>query len=128
MTTILLAKFWGIFMLVFSLLFALVPKALDRMFSYVQDEKMMFMLGFLSFMMGLINVLLHNVWGDTLQIMVSLFGWFALVKGVLRMSFPRQVAVQLQKMNFPAMRALLFVVAIIGGFLIYCAYESGYSC
>ncbi len=41
------------------------------------------------FVLGAVIVVLHNVWTDPLTILVSLFGWGALIEGLVMLAFRR---------------------------------------
>lgn len=121
-TSLLLAKFWGIFMLIFSLLYTVKPGALDKMFEYIRDEKFLFIIGYVTFLLGLINVLLHNIWAADWRLIITLMGWFALLKGIGRIGFTGGISSIVTKLNTKAMRWFLLPVFGLGVYLLYIGY------
>jgi hypothetical protein len=56
----------------------------EIMKAIIRDPPLLFMAGLLGTTAGLAIVLAHNVWsGGALPILVTLFGWASLIKGVL---------------------------------------------
>ena len=48
-----------------------------------------FVTGFMTFAIGGVLILVHNIWTDPLAAIVSLIGWIALVEGLLLMVIPK---------------------------------------
>lgn len=122
-TTLFLTQFWGWFMVILGVLFLLKkPSTFTAIFRLEADKTFVATSGYISLILGLITVLLHNVWIWTWPaILITLFGWVALVKGVLRIGFPQathQLAVSLEhKPGF--IRVLLVVVIVLGIWLLW---------
>ena len=57
---------------------------LEIMKAIIQDRPLLFICGLIGVAAGLAIVLAHNVWsGGPLPILVTLFGWASLIKGML---------------------------------------------
>ena len=124
-TTLFLTQFWGWMMVILGVLFLLKkPSTLTAIFRLEADKTFVATSVYLSIILGLITVLLHNVWIWVWPgILITLFGWIALIKGIVRIGFPQathQVAVNLEhKPNF--IRILLVVMIVLGVWLIWTA-------
>ncbi len=65
-------------------MFAHAQATLEIMKAIIQDRPLLFMSGLMGVTAGLAIVLAHNVWsGGVLPIIVTLFGWTSLIKGML---------------------------------------------
>src|SRR5271169_2998765 len=65
-------------------MFAHAQATVEIMKAIIQDRPLLFMSGLVGVTAGLAIVLAHNVWsGGVLPIMVTLFGWVSLIKGML---------------------------------------------
>ena len=65
-------------------MFAHAQATVEIMKAIIQDRPLLFIAGLLGMTAGLAIVLSHNVWsGGVLPIVVTLFGWASLIKGML---------------------------------------------
>jgi uncharacterized protein YjeT (DUF2065 family) len=87
--TLTLAKAYGIYVIVTGLSGLTAP---DRWRMVMEDFQKSPGLTYLTAVLvvgfGLTMVILHSLWTDPLAIVVSLFGWVSLLKGVLLMAAP----------------------------------------
>ena len=121
-TTIFLTKFWGWLFLIMFFLFLIYPKRLKQLLIYFQDEKFVFLLSFFTIILGLTMVLVHNVWSKDWRVIITLFGWMTLIKGMSQFAFPAfniELIDKIQLKGFQIMLYLLFPFAI---FLLNQAY------
>ena len=83
--TVFLAKLLGLYLIVISVtMFAHAQATVEILKAIVQDRPLLFMSGLMGVTAGLAIVLVHNVWsGGILPIIVTLFGWASLIKGIL---------------------------------------------
>jgi len=86
--SIFLAKFWGWYCITFFTLLIVYPKRIKQLFEYTKDEKFMITTAFLAIILGLINIIAHNLWVTDWRIIITLFGWITFIKGVTRFEFP----------------------------------------
>jgi hypothetical protein len=90
------------------------------------DYGLILLSGILSLLAGIAIVRVHNEWSGDWRIIVTLFGWLAIVGGLARMWMP-QMAGPIAN-SFTASPAALVlagaVLALLGGFLSYKAYTS----
>jgi uncharacterized protein YjeT (DUF2065 family) len=80
----------------------------------------LFILALLTFLLGLLMVLSHNVWVMDWPVIVTLFSWLVLVSGIIRLFFPEQATKMGQEfLNKPvAMRVIAVVFLLIGIYLL----------
>jgi len=65
-------------------MFARAQATVEIMKAIIQDRPLLFICGLMGVTAGLAIVLAHNVWsGGVLPIIVTLFGWVSLIKGML---------------------------------------------
>ena len=88
------------------------------------DYGLIVLSGILSLLAGIAIVRVHNVWSGGWRIIVTLFGWLAILGGLARMWMP-QMAGPIAN-AFTANPAMLIVPAVVllalGGYLSYKAY------
>lgn len=83
--TAFLGKLLGLYLIAISFtMFARAQATVEIMKAIIQDRPLLFIVGLLGVTAGLAIVLAHNVWsGGALPIIVTLFGWASLLKGLL---------------------------------------------
>jgi len=109
-------------MLIMGLLFLVRGKALYRdMFRLSDDKNFVFTTGYLALILGLVTVLLHNVWELSWQGLVTLFGWISLIKGVSRIGWPESTAKLLASLeaNQSLIMSLLVALVVVSGWLVW---------
>jgi hypothetical protein len=88
------------------------------------DYGLIVLSGILSLLAGIAIVRVHNVWSAGWQVIVTIFGWLAILGGLARMWMP-QMAGPIAN-TFTAGPAALLVAGValiaLGGFLSYKAY------
>jgi len=58
----------------------------------MHDMSALYLGGFIALIAGFAIVTHHNVWdGSTLEVLVTIIGWLALIKGVMLLAFPTTV-------------------------------------
>jgi hypothetical protein len=88
--TIFLARFWGsLFMILGGL--SVVAKFLGRVIGYTEDKTVTISTGYITFLLGLVTVVLHNLWVKDWRVAVTILGWFTLLKGIEKIGFPDRV-------------------------------------
>lgn len=119
--TIFLAKFWGWFLVITSLIFLFRKKALwDEMMKVIEDRGFTLISGYLALVIGLITVILHNLWVSDWRVVITIFGWLSLLKGVARLGFPKaaQQSAMIFKEKTLIIQILLIIMFLLGAWLI----------
>ena len=52
------------------------------------SKGLLWVTGFITFIMGTVLVALHNVWSADWRVLVTLLGWLTVIKGAVIMLFP----------------------------------------
>ena len=120
--TLFLLKFWGWYMTLLIAILIARPNVKLKVIEWVEKEGFMFIGGFIAFMIGLASVLLHNLWNSPNEIIVSLIGWMALLKGIMNVSFPNIASSFLKKLSNSSMTFYLVVALAFGIYLLMKAY------
>ena len=121
--SIFLAKFWGWYCMTFFILLIVYPKRIKQLFEYTKDEKFMITTSFLAIILGLLNIIAHNLWVADWRIIITLFGWISFIKGVTRFAFPSIAMKWMMQIDFKWFQFLLFLLFIIGVVLLNQAYS-----
>jgi hypothetical protein len=88
--TIFLARFWGsIFMILGAL--SVGAKFLGRVIKMTEDKTITVSTGYITFLLGLTTVVLHNIWVMDWRIAITILGWTTLFKGIMKIGFPEYV-------------------------------------
>lgn len=85
-----LARFWGSLFIILGL-GSVVVKLLGRVIKYTEDKTITVSTGYITFLLGLITVTLHNVWVADWRLAITILGWTTLLKGIEKIAFPDRV-------------------------------------
>lgn len=88
--SIFLARFWGsLFMLLgFS---SGTAGLLRRVIKYTDDKSVTVSTGYITFLLGLATVIIHNNWDLNWKIAITILGWMTLLKGIIKTVFPNEI-------------------------------------
>ena len=121
--SIFLAKFWGWFFVTFFFLLIIYPKRIKQFFEFIKDDKFMIILSVLAIIIRLVNIVAHNLWVKDWRIIITLVGYFSLMKGISQFAFPRFAWDWMEKIDFKWFQFLLFLLLILGIILLNQAYQ-----
>ena len=83
------AQFWGWLTLTVALILFVRPKVLhDVKRLIVENRAFGLAYGLMSLILGITSVLLHNVWELNWHVVITMFGWLALLKGIIVLAWP----------------------------------------
>ena len=122
-SSILLAKFWGWYLIIFFLILSLNPKRIKQIFNDLKDEKVLIIFSFMSIIVGLLNTLFHNIWEPNYKIIITLIGWASLFLGLALFMFPKQTVKWLEIINIKMVQVIYTLLFLIGLFLLNEAYK-----
>jgi len=122
--TIILAKFWGWFLITSCLLFFVRKKSLEELIELVKNRSLMIVFGYFSFVLGLVSVILHNLWTADWRVVITIFGWAALIKGVVAIGFSELSQKWVEKITNKnlLMRIWLVIGILFGAWLLWLSY------
>lgn len=121
-TSLFLLKFWGWYCVIFFFILSFNPKRIKQIVEDLQDQKFTILISFLAIIIGLLNILFHNIWEANISLVVTLFGWLALLKGIMLFTFPRTTTKGITKMNIKFVQSMYIFVFLIGVILLNEAY------
>lgn len=124
-TSIYLAKLMGPVIAVAGLGFLVNRPAVIAMAEdFVNSRSMIFMSGIFALIGGLAIVNTHNVWVADWPVIITIFGWLAIVGGIVRMTMPELTRSIASKMmgytQFLTVEAILLIA--LGAWLSYVGY------
>jgi len=121
--SVFLAKFWGWYLIIFFLVLSFNPKRIKQIINNVRDEKFVLLVSFLAIVIGLLNILFHNVWEPNWKLIITLFGWIALLEGIALFTFPKRFVPMVEMINIKFVQSLYVLLLFIGLFLLNIAYQ-----
>ena len=116
-TTVFFARLWGGFYLIFGSLF-LVTGYLGKVIEMTDDRAFVVSTGYITLLMGLVTVILHNVWVMDWRVAITVLGWSTLIKGILKIGFPELIRKQAQPFEHRQIASAVFLV-VLGGWLLW---------
>lgn len=114
------ARFLGGFYLIFGILF-LAAKFLGRVIEMTENRAFVISTGYISLLLGLAVVILHNVWAADWRTVITLLGWATLIKGILKIGFPEFIHKQAQKFKSQQTFDAIILLAL-GGYLVFMSF------
>lgn len=112
-----LAKVIGIYMLIVGIaMLKDMPLFMTHLSSLIHDSPLMFVLGFIVLILGLLMVLSHNRWKKKWPVIVTIISWIVLIKGAAILLFPQWIALlSVQFMENPQAAYLSAAITVIVG-------------
>lgn len=87
--TVFLSKIIGLTYVVMGFGMLLNQETYRKLFKEMLDSRaFLFLSGLMVMVIGFVMVMKHNIWDGGFAVLVTLFGWLALIKGVLILLFP----------------------------------------
>jgi membrane associated rhomboid family serine protease len=122
-SSLFLAKFWGWYLIIFFLILSFNPKRIKQIFTDLKDEKFLIITSFIAIMVGLINILFHNIWEPSWRLIITLLGWMSLFIGLALFIFPNRTIPSLELINIKFVQTIYMLLFFIGVFLLNIAYD-----
>ncbi|MBU2920413.1 hypothetical protein KO504_03600 [Winogradskyella psychrotolerans] len=117
-TSVFLAKFWGWYLIIFFLILSLNPKRIKQIFNDLKDEKFLIIFSFMAIIIGLLNVIFHNIWEPNYTLIITLIGWTSLFLGLALFMFPKKTVKWLVIINVKMVQVIYTLLFLIGVFLL----------
>ncbi|OGS74284.1 MAG: hypothetical protein A3F91_04350 [Flavobacteria bacterium RIFCSPLOWO2_12_FULL_35_11] len=121
-TSIFLAKFWGWYLIIFFLILSFNPKRIVQIIKDLEDQKFVIVISFAAIVIGLLNILFHNIWEDDWRLLITLIGWLALLIGLSLFIFPKRTVLYLDYLNIKFVQVIYMLLFFIGLFLLNMGY------
>ena len=120
-----LAEVWGISMAIIGLALLVKERHLKSLFAKIETEESLFIWGIISLVMGIAMILSYNVWMAGWQVLITIFGWVALLKGICLLFVPEMTKKWAKKMeNSPMLPIGLLIMVFVGLALVYLGFVS----
>jgi hypothetical protein len=117
------AKFWGWYLIIFFMILSLNPKRIKQIFEDLKDEKFLILISFIAIIIGLTNIILHNIWELNYKIIITLIGWFSLFIGLALFIFPKWTVDWLKVTNVKFVQVMYTLLFLVGLFLLNMVYQ-----
>ncbi|MHA1547965.1 MAG: hypothetical protein ACTSU0_04170 [Alphaproteobacteria bacterium] len=124
-TSIFLAKLMGPVLLVMGLFVVLRPASINRIGrEFLDSEALLFMSGILTLPAGLAIVITHNVWAADWRVLITVFGWIAILAGIARIVLPDMMRTVGKSMTENTLLIAVpgVLMALLGAYLAYQGY------
>jgi hypothetical protein len=121
-TSIFLAKFWGWYLIIFFVILTFNPKRIKQIFLDLKDEKFLIVTAFVAIIVGLLNILFHNIWEPNWKLVITLMGWMALFIGLSLFVFPKRTVSWLEFINIKFVQVIYTLLFLIGLLLLNIVY------
>lgn len=121
-TSMFLAKFWGWYLIVFFVILSFNPKRIKQIFLDLKDEKFLIITSFMAIIIGLLNILFHNIWKPNWKLIITSIGWISLFIGLSLFVFPKRTVSFLQFINIKFVQVIYTLLFLAGLFLLNVVY------
>ena len=121
--SIFLAKFWGWYLLIFFFILSYNPGRIKQIFEDLKDQKFVILASFMAIIIGLLNILFHNVWESDWRLIITLIGWMALVEGLMLFIVPHIIIKWLSFLNVKLIQVIYILLFLVGIFLLNIGYD-----
>lgn len=110
--SIFFAQLWGSFFIIFGCLFV-ITSLLGRTIEMTDNKSFVISTGYISMLMGLVSVILYNLWVAEWKLAITILAWSTLIKGIIKIGFPDVIHKQAQR--FKKNQALNAIIMILMG-------------
>jgi Na+/proline symporter len=120
-TPIVLADLYGGLLVIVGLT-AFKKNYLKSLFEELaKSEGLLWMAGLFTFALGVVSLALYSTWSSNWEVLITIAGWLALLKGIFLTLFGKTAIKFYRKMIKGSMPAIIGVIAVILGvvFLYY---------
>ncbi|MFH4967175.1 hypothetical protein V8G61_03130 [Gaetbulibacter sp. M240] len=121
--SVFLAQFWGWYLIIIFLILSFNPVRIKQIFNDLKDEKFLILASSIAIVIGLLNILFHNIWEANWKIIITLIGWISLYVGLSLFVFPKQTVAFLKFINIKLVQVIYTLLFLIGFYLLNVVYE-----
>ncbi|MDH5596813.1 MAG: hypothetical protein OEY44_01805 [Candidatus Peregrinibacteria bacterium] len=120
-TSIFFARLWGSFFVIFGILF-IVTGQLGKTIEMTDDKAFVISTGYITLLMGLVTVILHNVWVASWEVAITILGWSTVIKGITKIGFPEHIRQQAQRFEKKQQLSAAFLI-LMGAWLFWMSFN-----
>lgn len=117
-----LAKFWGWYLIIFFAIMSFNPKRIIQILKDLEDQKFTILISFIAIIIGLLNILFHNIWEADFRLIITIIGWISLFIGLSLFIFPKQTISFLAYVNIKFVQLLYMLLLLVGLYLLNKGY------
>ena len=121
-TSLFLAKFWGWYLLIFFFVLSFNPRRIQQIFEDLKDQKFLILAAFAAIIIGLLNILFHNIWELSWKFIITILGWTSLFIGLGLFLFPEPTTRKLAVLNLKFVQTIYVLLFLLGIFLLNMGY------
>jgi hypothetical protein len=96
---------------------------IKQIFEDLKDEKFQILAAFIAIVVGLLNILFHNIWQPDWRFIITILGWVALFFGLGLFVFPVPTTRKLGVLNVKLVQTIYFLLFLLGIFLLNMGYQ-----
>jgi hypothetical protein len=115
--SIFFARLWGSFFVIFGSLF-IITRQLGKTIEMTDDKAFVISTGYITLLMGLITVILHNIWVWDWRLVITILGWSTVIKGIGKIGFPEKIRKQAQRFKKKQFVSA-FILLLLGAWLLW---------
>ena len=94
-----------------------MTRYLGKVIEMTEDRAFVISTGYVTLLMGLVTVILHNVWVANWKVVITILGWSTLIKGIMKIGFPEHIHKQAQRFKKKQMVSTIILI-ILGVWLL----------
>lgn len=127
--SIFLGRALGIYLLIVSISMLANAKVFYLTFQrWTEQADTITLTAFISIILGILMILVHNIWVLDWRIVITLLAWLTLIKGVVRLNFPHAVPrtmeyFHLHKAGYYSLGVVCLLVSLFLLFFSYVNYS-----
>lgn len=114
------AQLWGSYFVIFGLLF-IITGQLGKTIEMTDNKAFVISTGYITLIMGLVTVILHNVWVWDWRIAITILGWSTIIKGIQKIGFPEFIHKQAQRFKKGQMISAAIMI-LLGTWLLWMSF------
>jgi hypothetical protein len=122
-TEILIVKFWGYFLLTFSIPIILSKESRTTLIELSKDKLFIFISGFISLLICIPLVLINNVWRADIVGFTTFIAWMGIAKGMIRLYKPEIVINLTSKFSDKSFLIIGLITLVLGTGMVYTGYN-----
>ncbi|MFC1658674.1 hypothetical protein ACFL1D_04715 [Candidatus Omnitrophota bacterium] len=123
--SVFLAKIIGPYILVIAIGLLFNSKTYQKMMDdFLQNTAFIYLGGVIALVIGIVMVLFHNIWVAGWQLIITIFGWMGLIKGIWLIIFPNSAGKFTQALRGKTkfLTAYSLILIAVGAFLTFKGY------
>lgn len=115
-------KFYGYLFFLIGAGLLISKEGRDAILSVSTDKSFIILSGFVSLLVGLPVIILHNIWTADVVGFITFMGWISTLKGVVRLAKPSFVVDKMKRYSERDSKVWLIVATLLGLGLMYAGY------